>query len=200
MTKQTGLAVRKLRLSKGMTLAQLSDKSGVPLSTLSKLELGQSTLSYDKLMQLCRAMEIDPGMALLADTAQAAPSGRRAIYRGDGETARLGPHNVKIVASDLLSKPFTPLIVEVNARTLQDHGPLVELPGEAYIHVLEGDLFLHTEIYAPTRLRKGEGCYFDARLPHALICDSAAGKALFVFSGEEETLTAHERLRVVGSR
>jgi transcriptional regulator with XRE-family HTH domain len=119
MTKQTGLAVRKLRIAKGMTLAQLSEKSGVPLSTLSKVELGQSTLGYDKLIHICRAMDIDPGMAMLADApANAAPSGRRAVYRnGDGDAARLGPHVVKIVAAELLSKPFTPLIVDIQANT-----------------------------------------------------------------------------------
>ena len=190
MTRQTGLAVRKLRLAKGMTLAQLSDKSGVPLSTISKLELGQSLLSYDKLLQICRAMDIDPGMAMAETGAGPAPSGRRAIHRaGDGEAARLGPHAVKIVAADLLSKPFTPLVVDVQARTLEEHGPMVELPGESYLHVLENDLVLHTEIYAPTRLRKGEGIYFDARLPHAMLAEGAPCRVLFVFTGEESTLT-----------
>lgn len=191
MTKQTGLAVRKLRIAKGMTLAQLSDKSGVPLSTLSKLELGQSTLGYDKLIHICRAMDIDPGMAMLADApANTAPSGRRAMHRnGEGDSARLGPHAVKIIAGELLSKPFTPLIIDVQAHTLEDHGPFVELPGESYLHVLEGDLALHTEIYAPVKLRRGEGIYFDARLPHALLAQGqTACKALFVFAGEDEAL------------
>lgn len=191
MTKQTGLTIRKLRLAKSMTLAQLSERSGVPLSTLSKLELGQSTLGYEKLMQICRALDIDAGMAMLADVPANPPSGRRAMYRnGDGDSARMGPHGVKIVAGELLSKPFTPLVVDVRPQTLEEHGPFVELPGEAYLHVLEGDLALHTEIYAPAKLRRGEGIYFDARLPHALLNLSAAPcRALFVFAGEDETFT-----------
>ena len=59
LSSGAGLAVRKLRLAKGLTLAELSERSGVPLSSLSKLELGQVSLTYDKLMRLCRALEVD---------------------------------------------------------------------------------------------------------------------------------------------
>jgi hypothetical protein len=42
LSASAGLAIRKLRLAGGWTLAQLSEKSGVPFSTLSKVELGQT--------------------------------------------------------------------------------------------------------------------------------------------------------------
>ena len=79
LTQQAGVAVRKLRLAKGWTLQELSDKSGVPLSTLSKLELGQSSLTYDKILRICSALDIDPGLSLLQQASAApAPSARRA--------------------------------------------------------------------------------------------------------------------------
>ncbi len=46
-------------LSKGMKLAELSERSVVPLSSLSKLELGQLTLTYEKLVRSSRALEAD---------------------------------------------------------------------------------------------------------------------------------------------
>jgi hypothetical protein len=57
--------------------------------------------------------------------------------------------------------------------------------------VLDGDVALHTEIYAPVKLRRGEGVYFDARLPHALLAQGLTPcKVLFVFAGEDEALLA----------
>jgi transcriptional regulator with XRE-family HTH domain len=44
LSAKAGVAIRKLRLAGGWTLAQLSERSGVPLSTLSKVELGQTSL------------------------------------------------------------------------------------------------------------------------------------------------------------
>ena len=43
-----GLRLRAIRKNKGFTLKALSAQSGVALSTLSKAELGQTSLSYEK--------------------------------------------------------------------------------------------------------------------------------------------------------
>ncbi|HRD47949.1 MAG TPA: helix-turn-helix transcriptional regulator, partial [Caulobacter sp.] len=59
LSAEAGLAIRKLRLAGGWTLAQLSERSGVPLSTLSKVELGQTSLSYENLLRICKGLEID---------------------------------------------------------------------------------------------------------------------------------------------
>src|SRR5690349_20801769 len=108
LTQQAGVAVRKLRLAKGWTLQDLSDKSGVPLSTLSKLELGQSSLTYDKILRICSALDIDPGLSILQQaSATRAPSARRAVIRkGEGEQVPYGDHTARVAAQDLLSKSF----------------------------------------------------------------------------------------------
>jgi transcriptional regulator with XRE-family HTH domain len=94
LSSGAGLAVRKLRLAKGLTLAELSERSGVPLSSLSKLELGQVSLTYDKLMRLCRSLEVDLEHVIRHEAEAApAPSGRRVVTRaGEGRAARVGPH------------------------------------------------------------------------------------------------------------
>ena len=51
--------VRALRFSKSMTLAELSARSGLPISTLSKIENGKVSLSYDKLQKLSVGLGTD---------------------------------------------------------------------------------------------------------------------------------------------
>lgn len=190
---QAGLAVRKLRLAKGLTLAELSQRTGVPLSTLSKLELGQSALGYEKLLLICRALGVDPGVTLLQDplNAAAAPSGRRAVSRvADGHAYKVGPHPCRVVAADLLSKCFTPMVLHISARSMIDHGPMQALGGETYLHVLQGLAILHTEIYAPLTLEAGESVYFDGRVGHAIVSGGETPcQALLVVAGDETPAT-----------
>jgi transcriptional regulator with XRE-family HTH domain len=187
LSQQAGVAVRKLRLSKGWTLQQLSQKSGVPLSTLSKLELGQSSLTYDKILRICRALDVDPGLSILQQASVTqTPSGRRAVTRaGEGHEAPFGPHTVKAAAHDLLSKSFAPMVV-----TLAPGEPRTNhrgtLPGEVYLYVLEGAALLHTDVYAPLKLNPGDAVFFDGSTEHALhAAHEKPCRALMVVAGDE---------------
>lgn len=196
LSSQAGLAIRKLRLAGGWTLAQLSEKSGVPLSTLSKVELGQTSLSYENLLRICRGLEIDMARLLGAEadgevgSAPAAPAavGRRAVVRsGDGDRASLPAGAARLVGGDLTRKAFTPMTVEVQARTLDDHGGLQRDQGEAWLMVQEGELALHSELYSPLHLKTGDAVYFDARAGYALLNEGkGAGRALLVFTGDKQ--------------
>lgn len=186
LSQQAGVAVRKLRLSKGWTLQQLSEKSGVPLSTLSKLELGQASLTYDKILRICRALDVDPGLSILQQAnVTPSPSGRRSVIRaGEGEDIAFGPHSVKAAAHELLSKSFAPMVVTLqpaertNSRTT--------LPGEVYLYVIEGAAVLHTDVYAPLKLNSGDAVFFDGSTEHLLhAAEGAPCRAIMVIAGDE---------------
>lgn len=201
LSAKAGLAIRKLRLAGGWTLAQLSERSGVPLSTLSKVELGQTSLSYENLLRICKGLEIDMARLIGAEAdgvvgaPGAAPSppplamGRRAVARrGEGEILRLPCGRGRVAGGDLIRKAFTPMTVDIEAACLDDHGGFHRDDSEAYLMVLAGELTLHSELYAPLHLREGDGVYFDARAGYAL---TRSGKdscrALLVFAGDRQT-------------
>lgn len=186
LTQQAGVAVRKLRLSKGWTLHQLSEKSGVPLSTLSKLELGQSSLTYDKILRICRALNVDPGLSILQQASTTpTPSARRAVIRaGEGEALSFGRHDAQLAAQDLLSKSFTPMVVTL--KPAESPARRDTLPGEVYLYVLEGSAMLLTEIYAPLRLSAGDAIFFDGGTEHALhAATDQPCRAIMIISGDE---------------
>jgi len=185
-TDRTGAAIRKLRLARGWSLATLSEESGVPISTLSRVELGQNALNYDKLMRLCRALEVDlEGLVTREAEGAAAASGRRSVIRaGDGAQMQLAGNTGRRGAADLLSKSLTPLILEVTAGSLADHGPFVAHEGEAYLLVMTGAVEFHSHLYAPLALDVGDAVYFDAASAYALIAPEGPAKALLVASGD----------------
>ena len=51
-----GALLRGLRHREGWTLKEMSAKSGIPFSTLSKIEHDRLTLSFDKLQQLSQRL------------------------------------------------------------------------------------------------------------------------------------------------
>src|SRR3546814_16191070 len=53
-----GAVMRGIRSRSGWTLKEMSAKSGIPVSTLSKVEHDRLTLSYDKLQHLSPRLNI----------------------------------------------------------------------------------------------------------------------------------------------
>jgi transcriptional regulator with XRE-family HTH domain len=186
LSDRTGAAIRKLRLARGWNLATLSSESGVPVSTISRVELGQNALNYEKLMRLCRALEVDLE-GLVAREAEAAHgnAGRRVVTRAaEGPPTRAGGNTGRRAASDLLSKSFSPMVLDVTAVSLCAHGPFTTHDGDAYVLVLDGDVELHSQHYAPLSLAMGDAVYFDAAAGYALVAPQRPARALLVASGE----------------
>ncbi|MBX3486233.1 helix-turn-helix domain-containing protein [Phenylobacterium sp.] len=186
MSDRTGAAIRKLRLARGWSLAILSEQSGVPISTLSRVELGQNALNYDKLVRLCRALDVDlEGLVTREAETAVAASGRRSVTRmGDGPAARAGGNTGRRAASDLLSKGLSPLLLDVTARTIDAHGPLAVHEGEAYAFVIAGEVEFHSHLYTPLPMTRGDSVYFDATSGYALIAPDQPATVLLIASGE----------------
>lgn len=172
---QLGQSLRDVRKQRGMTLAEASEKAGLPVSTLSKIENNRMSLSYDKMLRICQALDIDIAQLFAGDATRPAaatpvPSGRRSINRsGSGYAIETANYSHLYPAADLLNKRVVPIIAEVHARSLKEFGELIRHGGEEYAYVLEGTLDLHTDLYAPTRLHAGDSIYFDSGMGHAYI-------------------------------
>ncbi len=186
MSDRTGAAIRKLRLARGWSLATLSEESGVPISTLSRVELGQNALNYDKLIRLCRALEVDlEGLVTREAEGASSASGRRSVTRKrEGAPVRIAANGGRRAAAELLSKSFSPTILDVAATSLEAHGPPVVHPGEAYVLVLTGGVEFHSHLYAPLTLASGDAVYFDAASGYSLISPDGPSQVLLVASGE----------------
>ena len=177
-----GATIRALRKRAGMTLSDLSERTGLAVSSLSKLEMGHISLSYDKLMLISKGLGVD--IARLLDTASdhaAAPEarGRRVVHRaGEGLRVQTGSYDQRYLATELLNKRFVPIVVELHARTLDEFfaefGTFIRHAGEEFAFVIEGEVELHTDLYAPLRLKAGDSVYFDSEMGHAYLKASDA--------------------------
>jgi transcriptional regulator with XRE-family HTH domain len=190
-----GAMLKKLRIQKGWTLKEVSDRTGYPVSTLSKIENDRVSLTYDKLTRISAGLEID--FSRLFGAHEAAPDaaplhGRRSITRaGEGRSIESKNYLHLYPATELLHKRLIPIIVEIRARSLEEFGELVRHSGEEYVYVLEGEIEVHTSAYAPVRLKAGDSIYFDSTMGHAYIAASSGPcRVLGVCSGTESQMIA----------
>lgn len=168
-----GLALRAARVEQGLTLRALAARIGMPFSTLSKLENGKMAMTYDKLVRLAQGLGVDIG-SLVAPTVptEAVPAavGRRSVSRaGKWSNASSERYRHHYPAAELLGKMMVPIIIDVQARSIDEFGGLVRHTGEEYLYILTGAMELHSDLYAPLFLAQGDSVYFDSGMAHAYV-------------------------------
>lgn len=193
-----GAQLRRLRAEKGMTLAELSERTGLLVSTLSKAETGKISLSYDKLVRISEGLDIDIARLFARDESPEAPpqpavtTGRRSVSRADeAPSVDIGTYHYVYPAAELLRKSLNPMVIDVKVRSIEEFGELMRHHGEEYAYVLEGAVEFHCDLYAPVRLEKGDSVYFDSGMGHAYVAvaDDPC-RILSICSASEEQLKA----------
>jgi transcriptional regulator with XRE-family HTH domain len=172
--------MRSLRARKGWTRKEMSERTGIPLSTLAKVENDLLTLSYDKLLQISQRLKMRMSELLAhGDTEDSRVMTRRSI--GTLDTAvRINSSNYDyyFLCPDLRRKRMIPIFGRPHARTLEEFGELVRHAGEEFIFVLTGRVEVHTEFYEPVILEPCQCMYIDSGMGHAYLlgpgCDEAS--------------------------
>ena len=187
-----GRILRELRSHRGWTLKEMSERSGIPVSTLSKVEHDRLTLTYDKLLQLSQKLHIRISELFAeSEPAEEGVTARRSIGRSEDAIRVTTPnYDYYYLCTELRRKRMIPIITRIRAKSLSEFGDLVRHSGEDYIHVLEGTSIVHTEFYDPVTLKAGESIYIDSNMGHAYIAadDCAEAVVLGVCSSDDEAL------------
>ena len=193
-----GATLKNIRNNKGLTLSDVSELTGFPVSTLSKLENGRTELTVDKLLRITLALGVN-----VADLFRSASetrensehSCRRSITRsGEGETVSSQTGDYTHLSSDLLSKQIKPIIGEIKARSIEEFGEFHRHSGEEFLYVLEGELLLYTDTYGPTHLKAGDAIQFDSMMGHAYVAKGDAPcRIMTVSSTPDEEILAPAR-------
>ena len=169
-----GIALRSIRRERGLSLAAVSKMTGLPVATLSKVENGKRSLTYDKLLQLSKGLAVEVAQLFSGhvdeNESPAMVPGRRSVARSnDGFVVDAGVYTYTYIAQELTKKRFLPTVMDLHARSLDEFETLLRHDGDELAFVLEGEVMVHTDIYEPLRLKKGESVYFDSRTGHAYV-------------------------------
>jgi len=164
-----GLRVRELRKARSWTLEQAASKAGLARSTLSKIENGQMSPTYDALKKLAIGLEISIPQ-LFTQPLNNQINGRLTHTKaGEGQSHVTVTYEHELLANNLSKKQMLPYRAMVRARSMDEFEGWVRHDGEEFLYVLTGVIRLYTEFYEPIELRRGDSAYYDASMGHNVV-------------------------------
>ncbi len=164
-----GARVRELRKAHGWTLEQAASRAGLARSTLSKIENGQMSPTFEALKKLAEGLEISVPQ-LFTPTQGDKVNGRMTMTQGgDGHPLATSTYEHELLAQALTRKKMLPYHTRVRARSMEEFDGWVRHDGEEFLYVLTGVVRLYTEFYEPVDMRRGDSAYYDAAMGHNVI-------------------------------
>ena len=161
--------IRGWRDARGWNQQDLADRAGVARSTLSKIENGLLSPTFEVLLKLARGFGADLSDLVQSETPPL--SGRMVIERADGERPEVSYPNNRLwpLAATLKGRPFQSSLVEFTQTDLLAFGAWNSHPTDDLLLVLSGQLAFHSEGYETTILAPGDTVHFDGNMPHACL-------------------------------
>jgi transcriptional regulator with XRE-family HTH domain len=169
--------IRSYRLRRNLTLAQVSELSGISVAHLSRLENGERTPTVRLLMQLARALGVSLGALVGESPAQ------NTVYvarSGDGNTIAAGDTSLQP-----LSDPALRLLQAVELHLMPGRqGEPAAHGGEEWVYVLAGAIEVDVNGITSS-LTAGDAIHFRGDAPHALHNPHEQGATLLVVNALE---------------
>lgn len=167
-----GSALRSARKSRGLSLTQVAEATGISRSLLSLIETGRSDITMGRLSRLGRLYDIR-----LADLVPQARHPDPFVVRADD---RRGMHySVDGVTIEILV-PEGPHGVQALLSTLEPRAAMVDFivqPNEQFVHVLDGHVRTEFGDGREFELHKGDSATFvsgEQGHRHANLCGKVA--------------------------
>ena len=164
-----GDCLRSLRSRRGLTLAAVSKATGIAVSTLSKVENHQLSLTYDKLLQLADGLGADISELFTQEAHRRGQGWRSFTPAETGRTIATANYDYRYLCTDLAAKKMIPITIAVRARSMEEFGPLIRHSGEEFVYVVKGEVVFCSELYKPLPMPAGSAVYFDARMGHGYL-------------------------------
>lgn len=164
MLKNLGNRVRSLRRAKGITLVEVSRRTGVAQATLSRIETGTMIGTIESHEKIAEALgiglaELYAGLDSRYETIGHQKTSERRTVSHLGKDMRL-----ELLTTESSRKKITPFLMTLapSGQTAEEQN---ERGVEKFFYILKGQVSVHLdqETFA---MQEGETLYFDASLSH----------------------------------
>lgn len=163
-----GQRLKEIRKSYGLTLEEVSQKTGLARSTLSKIENEQISPTFQAMQKLTDGLQINIPQ-LFAPPKQVSATGRRDItLNEEGKAHPTSTYEHELLATQLTNKKMMPFKSLVRSRDFSDYADWIRHDGEEFLLVLNGEICFFSEFYEPVHLKEGDSVYYDANMGHML--------------------------------
>ncbi|MGQ9694327.1 MAG: helix-turn-helix domain-containing protein [Thermodesulfobacteriota bacterium] len=165
-----GERIRSVRELRGLTLEDLSSRTGIGVSTLKQIEANKLIPPLGELIKLGKALEmkmgyfISPGVEKSMTVVRA--DNRRPVSRLGAKKSALYGYFYESLAAEKANRfmePFLITMVPSEIKELSTHD------GQEFIFVLEGEMRAQVGDQVEI-LHPGDAIYYDSQVPHLVKC------------------------------
>lgn len=165
-----GDRIRRVREMRGLTINDLSSRTGIDIDTLERAESGETIPALGQLARLGRALDmkmgyfISPGIDKLMTVVH--KDERRPISRyGETKSMEYGYFYESLAPekADRLMEPFIVTLVPTATEEFSTHA------GQEFLYVLEGEMKVQVGDRVDF-LKPGDAVYYDSNQPHLVRC------------------------------
>ena len=165
-----GDRVRRIREDLGLTLKDLSSRTGIDIGLLKSVESNQRIPALGEVVKLGKALQtrvsylLSPGADKPVSIVRA--DQRRPVSRyGEKRSERYG-YSYESLAPEKADRLMEPFIVTLSATDVEEPS---SHDGQEFIFVLEGQIMVKVGGVAET-LGPGDSLYYDSSKPHLVTC------------------------------
>lgn len=187
-----GALLRELRKRREMTLEQLSEQTGISVSSLSRIENTRLGLTIEKVEMLARALGVSPEVLVsrnrpgrgrpsaMRPTERRPEAARFMVDRARERQASLDRElSIEYLFDRHAGRSLDCLHLTVQAISVWD-SEFVRHPGEKIIYVISGSAVVYCEKQSPVILESGDSLYMDANVWHSTVAVNGRASELLV--------------------
>ncbi len=165
---QIGKRIKDIRENQKMTLTDLSQKSGVQIATLSRMENLKMTGTLESHMNIAKALGVDL-VELYQDMRQdEAKAEAPHVQQATAESFTYNDRaSYEILTNKLLAKKMLPIILRIEAGGATNPEQNAK-DSERFVFVLEGEIDIYIEKQA-YHLKTNSSLYFDSSREHHFV-------------------------------
>ena len=165
-----GDRIRRVREMRGLTIRDLSSRTGIDIDTLERTESSEMIPALGQLVRLGRALDmkmgyfISPGIDKPMTVVR--KDERRPISRyGEEKSMQYGYFYESLAPekADRLMEPFIVTLVPTDTEEFSTH------TGQEFLYVLEGEMKVQVGDRVDF-LKPGDAVYYDSNQPHLVRC------------------------------
>lgn len=166
LERYIGSTIREMRQKLGLTIAEISEQTGISRGMLSKIENAQTATSLETLAKLAQALGIS--LSAFFRNYNVPEGDAQIVKKGEGmEVVRRGTkrgHTYHLLAYDQgPTKRFEPFLITMDDAS--EVFPTFEHPGIEFIYMLEGKIeYRHGQ--STYLLEPGDALTFRGDIPH----------------------------------
>lgn len=186
---KVGQKIKEIREKLGLTLKNLSEKSGYSESILSQIENHLISPPLGALLTISKALGISVGK-LLGEKNEAPfvivrEGGEQPISRVASKEGVNYGYTYMSLGIGKKDRHFEPFLITLEPTPIKQSGLSVH-KGEEFIYVLEGAMEVQLKDFKET-LKKGDSIYYESTIPHRVACaEDKPAKILAIIWGTGE--------------